>query len=151
MSLRVKPCELKEANAFVASLHRHHKPVVGHRFSLKTVDADGVIHGVAICGRPVARMVSPTKVLEVTRLCTDGTYNSCSILYAAAARAAQAMGYEKIQTYLLESEPATSVKASGWEFESLSAGGEGWQSRPGRRSDQPIEPKQRWGRVLNAA
>jgi hypothetical protein len=33
-SLKVRPCELREANAFIEVIHRHHKPAVGHRFSL---------------------------------------------------------------------------------------------------------------------
>lgn len=148
MHLRVRPIPLADANAFVALHHRHHKPVQGHRFSV-AAHKDGVVVGVAICGRPVARLIDPLTVLEVTRLCTDGTPNACSILYAAAARAAQALGYEKIQTYLLDSEPATSVKASGWTFETTTEGGT-WNrpSRNGRRDDQPQQPKQRWARVF---
>ena len=100
--MRVKHIELKDANAFVEQYHRHHKPVVGHRFSIACV-IDDVIHGVAIVGRPVARMVDPSTTLEVTRLVTDGTANACSFLYGAAARAGKELGYSKIQTYILES------------------------------------------------
>jgi hypothetical protein len=32
--LHIVPLTLKQANEMVADLHRHHKPVVGHRFSL---------------------------------------------------------------------------------------------------------------------
>ena len=32
--LKVIPISLKDANAFVAEHHRHHKPVVGHKFSM---------------------------------------------------------------------------------------------------------------------
>jgi hypothetical protein len=46
---------LLEANEFVSRLHRHHKPVVGHLFSLGAVLGDQLV-GVAIVGRPVARM-----------------------------------------------------------------------------------------------
>lgn len=76
--MRISSCELKEANAFVERLHRHHKPVVGHRFSIKVVDDDGETLGVCIVGRPVSRHYDHTKVLEVTRLCTDGTPNAHS-------------------------------------------------------------------------
>ena len=73
--MNVRPCELVDANAFVSLHHRHHKPVQGHRFSLSAWD-DGRLCGVAIVGRPVARLAgSPVEVLEVTRLCTDGTPN----------------------------------------------------------------------------
>ena len=82
--LRVVPAELSEANAFVALHHRHHQPVVGHRFSLALVDERGRVVGVLIAGRPVARLAgSPREVLEFTRLATDGTRDACSALYAA--------------------------------------------------------------------
>lgn len=32
--LTLVPVSLKEANAFVAANHRHHKPVTGHKFSI---------------------------------------------------------------------------------------------------------------------
>lgn len=149
MGLRVVPLTLKEANELVALLHRHHKPVVGHRFSLGVRDGERVC-GAAISGRPVARAFDPSKVLEVTRLVTDGTYNACSILYAAAARAAKAMGFEKIQTYLLASENGASLKASGWVQEAVVKGRD-WNcpARGGRRrTDQPQEDKTRWAKVL---
>lgn len=64
--MRIVPLTLKDANAFVLALHRHHKPVVGHRFSVGC-EADGRLVGVAIVGRPVARMTDHTAVAEVTR------------------------------------------------------------------------------------
>lgn len=159
MSLRIRPIELAEANAFVARLHRHHKPVVGHRFSLAAWHGIEVV-GVAIVGRPVSRHYDPLRVVEVTRLCTDGTPHACSMLYAAAARACRAIGYEIIQTYTLESEPGTSLRAAGWTNAGLSAGGQ-W-SRPGdwsdadqavlfqrNRTDQPTSAKQRWVKHLS--
>lgn len=145
--MTIHPIELKDANAFIKKFHRHHKPTVGHRFSLSVWEADKLI-GVAICGRPVARKLDKLKVLEVTRLCTDGTPNACSILYAAAMRAAKAIGFERIQTYILETEPGTSLKAVGWTPTGKTAGGEGWHSREGRRFDQPTCPKVRWERQL---
>lgn len=70
--MKIVPVELKEANAFIGSLHRHHKPVQGHRFSIG-VEKNGILVGVATVGRPVARLTPAKEVLEVTRLCTDGT------------------------------------------------------------------------------
>jgi len=81
---------LATANAFVARLHRHHRPVVGHKFSLGAM-LGGELVGVVIVGRPVSRMRDDGRTLEVTRLCTDGTKNACSFLYGAAARAAFAL------------------------------------------------------------
>lgn len=85
MSLRAVPLTLADANLVVDAIHRHHKKSLNHRFSIGAVDAEGVIRGVAICGRPVARMVDHRMVLEVARVATDGTRNCCSFLLGAAA------------------------------------------------------------------
>lgn len=148
--MHVVPLELAEANALVARLHRHHKPVVGHRFSLGAVVKDALV-GAVIVGRPVSRGVNHRTVLEVTRLVTDGTPNACSLLYAAAARAAMAMGYDKIQTYILATEPGTSLRAAGWECENAHCGGRLWMHTDGkpRSNDTPVF-KQRWARRLRS-
>lgn len=59
------------------------------------------------------------------------------------------MGYKRIQTFILDAESGTSLKAAGWVFEQVSAGGD-WtrESKPNRRQDQPQGPKQRWGKEL---
>lgn len=150
LRLFITPVELKEANAFIGQLHRHHKPVQGHRFSLGVIDEAGLLHGVCVVGRPVARLAgSPRDVLEVTRLCTDGTYNACSALYSAAARAGKVMGYKRIQTYTLPEEGGASLRASGWVCEGEAGGGQ-WKHTDGkpRRTDQPTDTKHRWSLSL---
>lgn len=131
---------LDEANAFVAEHHRHHKPVIGHLFSLGAAalrrdPTDGLLKdaivGVAIVGRPVARMRDDGVTAEVTRLCTDGTKDACSFLYGACARAAFALGFKRIGTYILASEPGTSLTATGWRLVGQSGGGS-WS-----RADRP--------------
>ena len=144
--------ELAEANRFVDRLHRHHDPVAGHRFSVGAVDVakDGTerLVGVAIVGRPVARLVDKRNTLEVARLCTDGTKNACSFLYAAAARCGKELGYTKIQTYILDVEPGTSLAASGWTLEVETRGG-AWKHTSGPRNNKhPLNKKQRWAKVL---
>ena len=52
--LDICPISLAEANAFVAEHHRHHKPVIGHKFSIGCTDGEKIV-GVAIVGRLVAR------------------------------------------------------------------------------------------------
>jgi hypothetical protein len=147
--LEVIPLTIKQLNAYVEEHHRHHKKVQGHRFSIGVIDQDGTLHGAASVGRPVARGCDPNRTAEVTRLVTDGTDNCCSILYAAAARACKAMGFKKIQTYILETELGTSLKASGWVQEAVTAGGQwtGTNGKP-RRTDQPTCKKKRWARIL---
>lgn len=140
MKLAHTRIKLKEANAFVAAHHRHHKPVIGHVFSLGAV-LDGELVGVAIVGRPVARMRDDGKTAEVTRLCTDGTRNACSFLYGAAARAAFALGFSRIGTYILASETGGSVKAAGWRMIGETKGGS-WSRADRLRTDKhPTVPK----------
>lgn len=143
MGLQLLPVELSEANAFVERLHRHHGNVVGHKFSLGAVK-DGLLIGVAIVGRPLARGRDNGWTLEVTRLCTDGTRNACSFLYGASRRAAFALGYRRLGTYLLASESGTSLKASGWRLVG-EVKGRSWscETRP-RFDDHPLEDKQLW-------
>lgn len=138
--LSVCTVALADANAYVRAHHRHHKPVVGHKFSIGATLA-GVLVGVVIVGRPVSRMRDDGHTLEVTRLCTDGTRNACSFLYGAAARACFALGYRKIGTYILKSEDGASLRASGWRLIG-STPGRSWSvpSRP--RSDKhPLGPR----------
>lgn len=127
MKLDIVPISLKEANAFVERHHRHHKPVVGHKFSIGLTDGEEIV-GVAIVGRPVSRHLDDGMTLEVNRLATIGAKNGCSMLYAAAWRAARAMGYKKLITYILESEPGTSLRAAGWKCVGQ-AGGLRWTGR----------------------
>ncbi len=122
--------ELREANTFVAEHHRHHKPVIGHVFSIGAA-VNGKIVGIAIIGRPVSRHRDDGVTAEVTRLCTDGTKDACSFLYGASARAAFALGFNRIGTYILASEPGTSLAAVGWRCLGERGGGS-WSvpSRP---------------------
>lgn len=113
--LSAVPMDLEGANEFVTRHHRHHGPVVGHKFSIGAA-MGGQLVGVVIVGRPVSRHRDDGLTLEVTRLCTDGTKDAPSFLYGAAARAAFAMGFKRIGTYIRKDEPGTSLKASGWRL-----------------------------------
>jgi hypothetical protein len=137
---------LDEANAFVKQHHRHHKPVVGHLFSIGAALDDKIV-GVVIVGRPVSRMRDDGLTAEVTRLCTDGTKNSCSFLYGAAAKAAFALGFQRIGTYILANEPGTSLTATGWRLMGERGGGS-WSvpSRP-RVDKHPLQTKLLFERV----
>jgi hypothetical protein len=108
------PVTLRQANAFVERLHRHHKPVRGWKFGVGLADADGNLVGVAMAGRPVARALDNGRTIEVNRTCTDGTTNANSMLYGAIWRAALALGYLTGVTYTEEGETGASLRASGW-------------------------------------
>lgn len=129
--LTIKPIDLKSANQFVLANHRHNGKVLVHRFSIAVYDNDRLC-GVAICGNPSARKLDDGETIEVKRVCTDGTYNACSILYGRCARIAKEMGWKKIITYLLETENGASLRASGWKIDAEGVGGASWNvpSRP---------------------
>ena len=141
--MNAHPVTLAYANAFVSVHHRHHKKVVGHKFSIGA-EHEGRTVGVVIVGRPVSRMRDDGVTLEVTRLCTDGTRNACSFLYGAAARAAFALGYQRIGTYTLPEEGGASLRATGWKLIGERGGGS-WSvpSRP-RIDKHPTGPKLLW-------
>jgi hypothetical protein len=147
--LRIVPITLKEANAFVVKFHRHHAPTVGHRWSIG-VEGETGLCDVAICGRPVARGLPHKSLIEINRLATDGTKNACSKLYGACAAIAKTMGFSDIETTILDSEPGTSLRASGFTPRRTIKGRD-WNcpSRGGRRTDQPMSDKQVWGKSLH--
>ena len=152
--LEIVPTTLAEANVFVAKHHRHHGRVVGHLFSLAVADVESeAVCGVAIIGRPVARHLDDTFTVEVTRVATDGTKNAASKLYGAAQRAAFALGYRKVITYTLTSEPGTSLRAIGWKVVG-EVKGRSWSCKSRPRVDKhPLQDKFRWeiGSILTGS
>jgi len=143
--LSLVPVTLAEANAFVASFHRHSRPVTGHRFCAGVADASR-IRGVVIAGRPVAAALSDGWTAEVYRCCTDGARNACSILYGAAWRWMQAAGYSRGITYTLAEEDGASLKASGWRVAATLGTRRGWDTPSrSRDNDQYLScPRTRW-------
>jgi hypothetical protein len=142
----LRPITLRAANAEVERLHRHHPPVRGCCFCLSVVGDGGIVRGVAIVGRPVARMLQDGVTAEVIRVATDGAKNACSMLYGAAWRAARAIGYTRMITYTLPEEGGASLRGAGWVCTSETAGGGEW-SRPSRGREKmrsPTVAKSRW-------
>lgn len=156
--MRAVPIEFKAACAYIDQNHRHHKGPPRDKFRV-ACEEDGKIVGVIMVGRPLSRHLCDGKTLEVLRCCTNGKKNVSSFLYSRAARISKEMGYEKIITYILESETGISLKASGWECEDPSCGGGTWNrpSRPreltqltlfGEVQKFPTVKKQRWVKYL---
>lgn len=141
--LELQPIAYDEACEYVRQYHRHHIPPQGHKFSIAVSDEEKVV-GVVMVGRPVSRHVDNGRTLEVIRCCTDGTKNAASMLYAAAWRAARAMGYRRLVTYTLMEEPGTSLRAAGWKALYQTSGGS-WNvpSRP-RVDKHPTGQKTLW-------
>lgn len=160
--LVAEPMELKEAQAYINQFHRHHQASHRDKFRICAKDGERIV-GVIQVGRPISRHLDNGKTLEVLRLCTNGDKNVCSFLYSRSARIAKEMGYEKIITYILETESGISLKASGWHLEADNVGGSNWNvpSRPRevtatqmslfeQKQKYPVNTKkQRWIKWLN--
>ena len=145
--MKAVPIERAAAAEFVNMLHRHHDGVMRDRYRIGA-EHDGRLVGIVQVGNPVARALCDGRTLEVVRLCTDGTKNACSFLYAAAARVARELGYTKIITYILDMESGDSLRAAGWHKEA-DVRGKSWShpSRP-RKTTAPTCNKQRWAKNL---
>ena len=144
MSYQFQPISLKLANKFVAAYHRHNKPVAGHKFSIGLVLNEKLV-GVAICGRPVARMADDGLTLEVLRVCTDGTRNANSMLYSRVKKIAQVMGYKKVLTYTLTEESGSSLRAVGVQKDGIVKPRE-WSREKRKRETKKVYGKEkvRW-------
>ncbi len=166
--LELTPISQREAIAFINLNHRHHRAPAGgilhvavaeterlgplfdeyqpHQYDQYPPDENfpGQIVGVAIAGRPVARMLDDGWTLEVTRCCTDGTRNVPSKLYGALWRAARALGWRRLITYTLPQESGDSLRGAGFRCIG-SAGGGSWHRRARPRVDtHPTQDKLRW-------
>jgi hypothetical protein len=148
----VVPLTLKDANAVVSAFHRHHSPVITHRFSIGAVFESRLV-GCAIVGRPASRLSDQNYTAEIARLATDGSRNACSVLLGACARAARAMGFARIQTFTLDSETGASLRGAGWVDEGLRKGKKWTQRFDGRtrHNEHPLSAKRRWALVLAPA
>lgn len=131
MSLRIVPVTFRTACQFVEAHHRHHAPPTGHVFSLGVALSEALV-GVAMVGRPVARVLDDGHTLEVNRTATDGTPNANSMLYGAAWRAAKALGWDRLITYTQAGESGSSLRAAGWRVVAERPPRAGWNvpSRP---------------------
>lgn len=135
MNLELRPISQAEAFEYIKLLHRHHNAPVGALWWHAVQCQEGVLRGVAIVGRPVARKLDDGLTSEVTRVCTDGAPNACSMLYGAARRVSIDKGYRRGLTYILEDEDGASLRAAGYSLLWQTDGGS-WD-RPGRpRSDK---------------
>lgn len=140
------PISQAEAKAFIAQHHRHHEPSFGDIFRV-ALAVDGDLVGVAMIGRPVARMLNDGYTAEVTRLCVldaPEARHAASKLYAMAWRIAREMGFRRLLTYTLVDESGVSLVAAGWRVVHQTAGGS-WNraSRP-RVNKHPLGVKTLW-------
>lgn len=141
MTLEIRPITQKEAFQFVKENHRHHNVPVGALWVHGITDDEGVLVGVCVVGRPVARALDDGLTCEVTRLATDTHPNACSKLYAAARRTAIEKGFRRGLTYILSSENGSTLKACGWRKMWITKG-RSWDTPSRPRTDKhPTEDK----------
>lgn len=140
MSVHIVPCLLTEAAEFVTNFHRHNRAPVGGLFAVGASDGQELV-GVAIVGRPVARLAQNGTTVEVTRCCVhnNAPKGTPSALYSACWRAAKALGWRRLITYTLQTESGASLRGAGWQLiaERSARDPAQWQSRSGREW-QPV-------------
>lgn len=144
--MKVVPLTIQRANEVVLQWHRHNKPVIGARFAIGC-EHEGVLVGVAIVGRPVARKIDQEFIAELTRLCVtpEAPANACSFLYGACRRIWSAMGGNKIITYTLKRESGASLRGAGWTLVSeTTRSGKGWLTRDREHQAVFAETKLKW-------
>ncbi|WP_374223810.1 XF1762 family protein [Streptomyces sp. ISL-11] len=78
LRLALAPVRFREAAEFVRLWHRHHRPPPGQVFAIGAEDQGGVLHAVAIVGRPVARHLDDGRTLLVQRDVPKGACTSLS-------------------------------------------------------------------------
>lgn len=142
---------------WVGAHHRHNEPPTGWRWGHGVSNGVELV-GLATVGRPVARMLDASCMVEVTRVCISPDVpaalgrNACSMLYGAAARRAKAEGYECAITYTRHGELATSVLAAGWVPTHVTKiDRRGWSRAGRRRAPEQRVRKLRWERGLTRA
>ena len=150
MALELMPLSLREANEYIKSFHRHNKPTRGGKYAIGVKDGDKLV-GVAITGRPIARMLDDKVTAEVLRVCTadDSPKNTCSMLYGACWRAWKAVGGKRMVTYTLQSESGSSLRGAGWTIVAKlkpRPSSQAWKGSDRERDWQPVygQAKFRW-------
>jgi hypothetical protein len=167
--MRVGPVSLAEAKAHIAKHHRHHRPPVGHRFSLGVWSGEELV-GVACVGRPVSQILDRQGHLEITRVCAqEGAPKGVpSMLLAGAVRMARAWVHAenkrrralgeaqlkgvRIITYTLLSETGASLRGAGFTQDKLrsdssASRGRDW-NKGGKQGKCKLGPKARWSKLL---
>jgi len=148
MKLQPIPITLREANNFVEQFHRHSNRTTrdSGKFAIGATTGEEMV-GIAIVGRPLARLLDDGYTAEITRVCTreESPKNTCSFLYGRCWRIWQQMGGKRMVTYTLQTESGSSLKGSGWKIVGKTNKGN-WDRKGRERDWQPIygQLKFRW-------
>ena len=117
-TIYIVPASLQEANDYLAEHIRQYRPMHGCKFSVGCA-LNGEIVGAAIVGR----CRDDSQALQIDRIYTTGGRTAYGMLYGAAARAAQALGYWRISAFLSAGRPDSALRAAGWMRTELESGG----------------------------
>lgn len=151
--MKIIPITLKAANDFVEKWHRHSARTNndGGKYAIG-LEHEGDLVGVAIVGRPTARLLQVPYAAECTRLCTSPTApkGSESKLYARAKRIWQLMGGTTLHTYTLKRESGDSMRGAGMKQPAAEVQRQQWTRPSRKRAERDIyeEPKVRWTEEL---
>jgi hypothetical protein len=147
--VKIVPLTLRTANDFVEKHHRHSARTSndGGKFAIG-LDFEGQLVGVAIVGRPVARLLQRDPgTAELLRCCVSpaAPRNSTSRLAARARRVWQLMGGTRLVTYTLTRESGASMRGAGFAVDGL-VPARAWDTPSRRRNAREIEneDKMRW-------
>ncbi len=149
----IVPLTLRVANDFIEKWHRHSCRTSndGGKYAIG-LEHEGELVGVAIVGRPIARLLAIDGAAELLRLCTSpaAPKGSGSKLYSRAKRIWQLMGGTKFHTYTLTAEGGATMRGAG-VHEGVAAGGKQWSNAKRPRAIKAIydEPKFRWSEELS--
>lgn len=144
---------LREANDFVELWHRHSARTSndGGKFAIG-LEHEGELVGVAIVGRPVARLLQVEGAAELLRLCVtpSSPKGANSKLYSRCKRIWQLMGGTKLHTYTLSKESGASMRGAGLKEPAATVAQAQWNRVARPRDERSLyeEPKIRWTETL---
>lgn len=159
--LLTKPLTIKEANQFIATHHRHHRPTTRNngKWAIGAINKNGEIVGVVIASHPVSASYMDGLTIELTRLCTNefAPKGTCSFLLSTCCAIWKKMGGQRVITYTLELESGASLRGAGWHVSGNVAPHKRWLNKSRAdgiaRDDLQIyqHRKLRWEKILREA
>jgi len=128
-----QPITIKNANEFIKSFHRHHRPTIRNsgRWAMAALDNNQNVVGVVIAGNPVSASFMDGFTIELTRLCVKegAPKGTCSFLLGKCCSIWRTMGGKRVITYTLESESGASQRSGGWTLAGTVKPHSRWQDK----------------------
>lgn len=96
----IVPIGLDDANRFIKAHHRYMTVIHRARYCISAYH-NGQLVGIVATTPPTNNKVDDGLTIEIARLCTHlAPYNTASALISRACKAARAMGFRKVITYV---------------------------------------------------